>query len=301
MVENTTPPSAVVVVSFGSSALLEANLGPLEAAAGRPDVVVVDNFSGAAERATITRLAAERGWELVAPERNLGFGDGVNLGAERAFARGAEVVCVLNPDARLSADGFDRLVRAAHDAPRALVAPRMVDGEGRVSFEGAEVRLHDGTTTRADVTTARHPWLSGACLAFGREAWDLVGGFSSEYFLYWEDVDLSWRMREAGGELRFLGDVTAVHDVGGTQNRSRWSTRSTTYVYFNCRNRLVFAAHHLEPRAGRTWLRRSPRYARDVLLRGGSRLALLSPRAVWAAVSGTLSGAQVLVRGARHA
>lgn len=288
---------AVVVVSYGSCALVVRNLAALPATAR---VVVVDNYSTPEERDRMARVADRSGWLLIAPDGNLGFGDGVNLGVERAFAEGADVVCVLNPDASVAEDVLRELARTAREAPRALVAPRIVDGHGRVTFDGAEVDVANGRTRRGSVATAGHPWLSGACLAFTQEAWVLSGGFSSQYFLYWEDVELSWRIRTQGGDLVLASDLQVVHDAGGTQTSSRVSGKSPTYVYYNCRNRLVFAARNLSDDVARLWARSSVRYAREVLLRGGSRRVLLSPRHLWAAVSGTFDGLRI-VHSARRA
>ena len=70
---------AIVVVSYGSAALLERNLGA-RGAVGEARVLVVDNRSTTAERERASRLAGERGWDLLAPAENLGFGGGANLG-----------------------------------------------------------------------------------------------------------------------------------------------------------------------------------------------------------------------------
>ena len=86
---------AIVVVNFGSHALLATNLEHLAALS----VVVVDNFSTDAERLTIRELSAERGWHLVEMPDNDGFGAGVNAGVRAAVALGHETFVVLNPDA----------------------------------------------------------------------------------------------------------------------------------------------------------------------------------------------------------
>jgi len=86
------------------------------------------------------------------------------------------------------------------------------------------------------------PWLSGACFAMHRDLWTTVAGFDDDYFLYWEDVDLSYRVVKAGGRLAVRQDLVAVHDVGGTQHDVTQRAKSSTYYYYSCRNRLVFAA-----------------------------------------------------------
>ena len=74
---------ALVVVSYGSSDLLAANL-PRTVGDTGVRVVVVDSFSSLGERAAVTRLAGDHGWELLTPEANVGFGGGSNRGAGKS-------------------------------------------------------------------------------------------------------------------------------------------------------------------------------------------------------------------------
>lgn len=286
-----TVTTRLVTVNYGSSHLLSMNLLELPDSVG---VIVVDNYSDEIERARIVELGDQRGWSVLTPETNLGFGDGVNMGVERALVDGADVVLVVNPDAVMTSVSTDGLVASALAKPRALVAPLMSDTDGRTTFTGQEVDVEAGRTRRADIETAAHPWLTGACLAFTPDAWRLSGGFAGEYFLYWEDVDLSWAMLQNGGELHIEEGVTVVHDAGGTQVRSVTSGKSPTYIYYNCRNRLLFASRNLSHEHARRWAKSSCRYAREVMLRGGTRRVLLSPRHVWAAVAGTMVGLSYL-------
>src|SRR4051812_18259879 len=92
---------AVIVVGYGSSRLLEQNLAPLSRRLDGARTVVVDNRTTDEERQTMRRLSAAEGWELVEPDGNLGFGLGMNAGAERALAEGATHLLLLNPDATI--------------------------------------------------------------------------------------------------------------------------------------------------------------------------------------------------------
>ena len=89
-------------------------------------------------------------------------------------------------------------------------------------------------------------------------------------------------------------DVVAVHSVGGTQGESK----SALYYFWNCRNRLLFAAQHLGPRDRRRWAWRTVPYAIEVVSRGGRR-QLLHPASVWAAVRGSVAGLRLLAPGRR--
>jgi glycosyltransferase involved in cell wall biosynthesis/GT2 family glycosyltransferase len=292
-----TDVTALVVVSYGSHALLEVNLArTAEDTAAL--VVVVDNWSSAEERRAVGRATAAHGWDLVAMADNGGFGRGVNAGVERAAELGADVVVLLNPDLGVDGTTVDALAAEARAEPRSLVAPVVTRPDGREWASGGSLDLHTGRT-RAVGSAADPDWISGACLAASVELWREVGGFDESYLLYWEDVDLSFRVAEAGGRLSVRSDLRAVHDPGGTQATAGTRAKSTLYYRHNCRGRLLFAAHHLTLRDRVRWIVTAPGYAREVVLRGGRRQLLRSPFPVLAAVLGTLEG--VVVRGARHA
>lgn len=287
-------PAAIVVVNFGSHALLAVNLPPTSALGGLR-VVVVDNLSTAHERAAVTALAAERRWELLTPPANLGFGTGMNLGAAHAMAGGARTLVLLNPDLRAEPDVLRALADACLAEPMTMVGPRIERPDGSTWFTGGQVLVDEGRTVTAGAS-AQGPtgWLTGACLALSSDLWSAAGGFDDDYFLYWEDVDLSWRCRAAGGRIAVRPDLVVVHDVGGTQGAGK----SSTYLRCNARNRLVFAAKHLDRRARLVWAARSATYARLLLRRADvrGRPAADVARAVRAVATGTLDGLWFLAR-----
>lgn len=284
----------IVVVSFGSASLLRANLADVDVAALRRPaaVVVVDNFRGPRERSDVRAVAAEQGWELVENATNAGFGAAVDAGVARAAALGCTAVVVVNPDARVPADVLDALADAVAASPRTLVSPRVERPDGRAWFTGGALDVAGARTRNVEApgTPQRTGWLSGACLAADVGEWTRVGGFDDDYFLYWEDVDLSTRWTAAGGTLQVRQDLVVVHDVGGTQETAGSRAKSPTYYRYNCRNRLVFAAKHLPAADVRRWLWRTPSYAWQVLLRGGRRQLLRPVRPVGAVLRGSAEG-----------
>lgn len=285
---------AVIVVSYASCALLETNLALLQADRVGATVVVVDNWSSASERDAVVDAGRRQGWHLVLPTTNLGFGAANNAGVERAEQLGCSVFLLLNPDAHVTPEVAVALRDHALAEPLSLTTPRVVRPNGRTWFEGAVLDLEDG---RARHVAEGHglqgePWLTAACLVVHSRLWTLLGGFDDDYFLYWEDIDLSYRCTRAGGALRVRTDLAAVHSVGGTQGHAK----TPVYFSYNCRNRLLFAAKHLPARVVLRWVAQSPAYLVEVLRRAGRRQVVRSPGLAVAGLTGTVRGALLALR-----
>jgi N-acetylglucosaminyl-diphospho-decaprenol L-rhamnosyltransferase len=267
--------TALVVVNFGSHALLEANLETVSSASPELLVVVVDNFTSAAEQAEVRRLGATHHWTAVLLDTNTGFGEGVNAGVATALAAGSTTLVVLNPDATIPRAGLESLVARAAAEPRSMVAPVIYRSNGRIWFGGSDVYTDDGRMGNPRLRTERagrpyREWLTGACFAMSSELWRELGGFDPDYFLYWEDVDLSYRVVAAGGSLVVEREAEAIHDAGGTHTETlRGRAKSETYYYYNIRNRLVYAAKTLDDRQLAGWLRTTLRVSYEILLQGG--------------------------------
>jgi len=289
-----TPRLSVIVVNYGSSALLEENLTATLAGLREASAVVVDNFTTAAERDRVRELSAAHGWTALLEDENHGFGGGVNRGVQAALAAGASHVLVLNPDARIDADSVAALMTAAQGHPT-IAAPHIDRPDGSAWFRGSVLDLADGTVRKAGPgeltpTAQRMPWLTGACLLITRDAWEATGGFDEDYFLYWEDVDLSRRALDAGVRLVLVPEARAIHDAGGTQETAGTRAKSKVYYYFNARNRLLYAGAHLDPPTVRAWIRATPRVSWGILMRGGRRQLLTAPGGLLAVIRGSLEG-----------
>ena len=200
-------------------------------------VWVVDNSEDAAEAAGLATLLAGMPWAtlLVSPF-NLGFGRACNL----AFAQSkAELVLLLNPDARTEVADIETLAGAFRaDAQMAAAAPVMYWNEERTfviphtvaqtpreamaallrsrwrglarrSAAAALVRM------RAQMSQARVlpvSFMTGAVLLLRRSAVLAAGGlFDPRYFMFFEDSDLSQRLRRAGWRLAVVPRAQAVH------------------------------------------------------------------------------------------
>jgi GT2 family glycosyltransferase len=181
----------------------------------------------------------------------------------------------------------------------------MIDRDGTITFAGASLDLITGRTHHA-AHKGRDPrrwmgWMTAACLAVHEELWQRTGGLAEDYFMYWEDVDFSMRSVRAGGTLLVRDDLTVVHDQGGTQGPRQGRAKSSLYYFYNARNRMLFAARHLDRCALWGWWWRTPKVSWEIFLRGGRRQLLHSPRLALAAARGAYAGiaigSRALLRG----
>lgn len=312
----TTPArTALLVVSFDAADLLARHLAAVGWAEAGITVVVVDNFAGAPARRRVSELAAEQGWTLVAVDGNPGFGAAVNRGAAAARAAGCDVVVLLNPDAAADPATVEALAAVVRADPAVAVSPRVVTSTGAVAYRGSQWSRRDGRIRglppaatgvterwldddlRGQLPGPARGWLTGACLAVHLDTFAAVDGFDERYFLYWEDIDFSDRLLEAGVRLLVRLDLTVVHDEGGTHGPGTGSPRkSNLYYRWNCRNRLAFAAFRLPRRDAWRWVATTPVQSAAILMRGGRRQVVESPTVVAAAVRGSLAGVALVAR-----
>jgi len=236
---------AVVVVSHNSRADLERSL-PI-VCAGERQVIVVDNASTDGTPAFTRQFPNVHLLEL---GENVGYGAACNVGIASASG---PLVLLLNPDAWPVEDGIERLAACAERQPRlgaigpVLQAP---DGTRQQSLVGFPTSWWLGrpaiTSTRSRAEIAALPWsrpvrkfIVGAALLVRRKALEQVGGFDPSFFMFYEEVDLCWRLQEAGWGVAVCPEARFVH-VGGTSTRRNWGAMYREQL----RGHLRFLAKH---------------------------------------------------------
>lgn len=240
---------SIVIVNYGSSALVEQSVQMLRRWTSR--IYVVDNFTSESERTRIRELTDL--WDIshVFLDRNYGFGAGCNRGVEVALKDGCEAVLLLNPDATIDRNSLALMCEALEANPHSICCPVIKYPDGGIWFQGAKIDFVRGVAHHSpDFLAVESDWLTGACMLVPREVWMKLDGFDESYFLYWEDVDLSYRWNLLGGDLLVVSGAAAIHEVGGTQ-QGRGS--SPVKLYYSCLNRLRFACRNLDGSDIRRW------------------------------------------------
>ena len=303
----TSPAVTVAVVSWNTRDLLAQCLESLhpDVDDGLAEVWVVDNAStdGSAE---LVREGFP--WaNVIASEQNLGFGAGVN---RIAAATSTPWIAPANADVRVSRGALRALIDEGVRHPDAAVlAPRLTlpDGSTQHSvypFPTIPFTLaYLGGATRVSRRAARHwfidggfdpgeqreiPWAVGAFVVVRRDAWEQVGGFDAQQWMYAEDLDLGWRLTRHGWKARYVPGAEVFHaesaattQAWGGERHARW--HGSTYLWMLRRRgaaytRLIAAANVIGflARAGLLSLRAA---SRGAPVRGAGQSALLAARA----------------------
>ncbi len=138
-----------------------------------------------------------QGLRLLTPGRNLGFGTACNLGAAEVTS---DYLLFLNPDARLEPDALTKLLSAAASHPEAsALGPMLMSEDGSLGYKRRSfLNRADAAPVDPGPDPRPVPSLSGAAMLIRRRAFEAVGGFDPDIFLYYEDDDLAFRLNRAG-------------------------------------------------------------------------------------------------------
>ena len=215
--------SAVVVTWEGGEATRRCVASLLAQRRPPASIVVVDNASGAAERAALARAwADEPRVHLLLLDDNRQFAGGLNAGAAHALAHGARRLLFLNNDTVLDPDALGRLEDALDAAPRAGIAgPRVVDlaDASHVITAGERHALPLLCVPRT-LLRYRGPLdrpyavqgVMGCALLVTRACFEAVGGFPRDIEVYYEDVDFCLGARAAGFGALVEPRAVVAHD-----------------------------------------------------------------------------------------
>jgi len=182
------------------------------------EIICVDNASGGDDVARIK----ETGAQVIASDENLGFAGGCNLGAKHAKGT---VLAFLNNDARPDRNWARAAVAELTAEPTvAAVASKVLDWEGTgvdfvdagLTWFGMGYKRHAGSPL-ADVPAAEHDtakdvlFATGSAMFVRASVFAELGGFDERFFMFYEDVDLGWRLNLRGWRVRYVPESLAYH------------------------------------------------------------------------------------------
>lgn len=252
---------SIIIVNWNSRDFLRQCLASL--AAHPPsrsfETIVIDSAShdGAAEMVAAEFPAVR----FIQSDENLGFARANNLAAESA---GGEYLLFLNPDTEVRAGALDHLLDAAANTEKAgCVGARLLNTDGSLQTSCVQAyptvlnqvfdseflrrRFRDsswwGVAALYQTSPVPAPveGISGACVLVRHSLFQEVRGFTEDYFMYAEDMDLSYKVQQTGRRNLYVGTAEVVHHGGES---SRKAPSNFSVVLTRDALRKFFLIHH---------------------------------------------------------
>ena len=216
--------ASVVILNWNGERHLDGcfeSLKGLDYPEKKLEVILVDNGS---KDDSVAKMKASHGWvRLIANDKNVGFSAGCNQGAREATD--PDVLVFLNNDMRVEPSFLRELVgpvaRGECQAATAKLlswdGKKMNSAAGGMNFHG--IGIQRGYLERPDPShdvPCRSLFPCGGAMAIARTVFESVGGFDEEFFAYYEDVDLGWRLWVMGYEVHYTPRAVAYHHHSST-------------------------------------------------------------------------------------
>lgn len=251
---------SVIIVNYNVAYFLEQCLQSVRSASERfpVEVIVVDNNSRDNSVEMVRQNFPEV--KVIANKENLGFSKANNQGIDQSTG---EYVLLLNPDTVIEQDTFSKVVQFMDEHPDAGgLGVKMIDGKGNFLPESKRGlptpwvaffkvfglaalfpksklfgRYHLGYLDRNEIHEV--DVLSGAFMLLRKEALDKTGLLDETFFMYGEDIDLSFRIQKAGFKNYYFPKTNIIHYKGESTKKS-----SINYVFVFYRAMIIFARKH---------------------------------------------------------
>lgn len=224
---------SIVILNYNVRYFLELALKSVHAAISEieAEIIVVDNNSsdGSCEmvKAMFPKVI------LIENKENFGFSKGNNIGVNAAKG---EYLCILNPDTVVAEDTFTKLLEFADNKQQlGIVGCRLMNGSGlflpeskrNIPTVSVSLKKILGNPDKYYATQLSHESqgevdiLVGAFMLIKKSVYNAVGGFDEDYFMYGEDIDLSYKVLTSGYKNYYFGDTTIIHFKGESTLKDR--------------------------------------------------------------------------------
>jgi hypothetical protein len=225
---------SIIIVNWNSKDYLQKCISSIRSTTNgiEYEIIVIDNASFDGCGAMLCQLHPDV--QFIQSDHNLGFARANNLGYQQS---GGRYLLFLNPDTELIGPAISELCDSLDSlADTGLVGAKLLNGD--LTIQTSCVRSRPTVLNRVldcDLLRRLYPrsflWgmsvlfddargpreveaISGACMLIKREVFEAVGGFSDDYFMYAEDVDLCYKVNLAGYKVCYIPTAEIIHRVG---------------------------------------------------------------------------------------
>lgn len=247
---------SIIIVNWNSGDMLSDCIESIRTfgGAGLKEVIVVDNAStdGSSDSIFFDKV------KLIKNRENLGFAKACNVGFQLASG---EYCLLLNPDTKIFEDTIDKAIEYLQKNKQVdILGCRHVDDQGATKVSCARFprfstfmndiaglskiapRIFHPATLMTDFDHKKSMEVDqviGAFMFMRKSIFDKYGYFDERFFVYFEELDFSYRVKKAGGKIFYNADFSIYHKVNGTTEKVR-----SFALFLSLRSRLKYIKKH---------------------------------------------------------
>ncbi|MGB4776091.1 MAG: glycosyltransferase family 2 protein [Daejeonella sp.] len=247
---------ALILLNWNTSDHIIACVTSLEKYCDRQnfDIIIADNGS---TDESVSKLQLRFPDHIyINNKENLGFAEGNNRAMQYSIDQGYIYSLLLNPDTTVEQDIVSALLNYLNDNSNAIAVQPAIYWlhqpdklwNGAMYFNSFLGITYSKRTVKKEANSV--DWLSGCCFLIRNEALKTTGLFNKEFFMYYEDVDLSFRLRQKSFELHYLSSCKVFHEAGVAGKllkKSKEGTLNPVIHYYICRNKIWFLRRYSNP------------------------------------------------------
>ena len=237
---------AVVILNWNGKKLLEEFLPSVVSHSEEATIYLADNASiDDSIDYVITRFPSV---EIIRNNSNGGYAKGYNDALKQIEA---DVFCLLNNDVEVTNNWIYPIITCFQEnSETAIIQPKILDYKNKTHFEyagaaGGFLDKYGYPYCRGRIFNTLEKdelqyegvsdifWASGACLFIRKSIFESLGGFDESYFAHQEEIDLCWRAKNLGHQIKYVSNSVVYHLGGGTLN-----ALNSKKTYLNFRNSL---------------------------------------------------------------
>jgi len=217
---------AACIVYYQDLASLQALINNLNTQTLKPsEIFVADNDSSTSANISNSDLKVS----VIKLSSNLGFGVAANSAIKQAIENGYERFILFSQDVLLENTSCEKIINKLLDN-KGIVFPTMLNRKtNQVFSKGGVINIFTG---KISLKTRKVPkniyWADGSCLGFDKNTFLKTNGFTEKYFMYFEDVDFCYRIKNLGGHIVHAETTTSQNPNGPSS-------------FLRSRNSIIFA------------------------------------------------------------
>jgi GT2 family glycosyltransferase len=203
------------------------------------EIIVINN-----DIIPITKILSFDNIRIVDTKENMGFARACNAGAKIA---GGDILFFLNPDTKIISGDIHALIKTINTSSVGVVSPQLLTSSGVIQpwSAGYEITLLEIISNNIGIikssnlwkknTKHKPDWISGAAMLIKKDLFNKINGFDENFFMYFEDVDICKRVKDASLDIVISPLFQVLHFGGqsssGTKQQKKFYYTSQDYYF----------------------------------------------------------------------